>query len=125
MSPRDHHRVGDRFGMLPQPESKLCQLSDPVEQRTVYLDASSSHDVFEANDELQVRWDFDGDGQFDTDWNNDRVLEHDYSGLPAEVQTQQIGLEVKPGGTGRCAGQRTYLWSGITGLAARSRAIRD
>ncbi len=57
----------------------------------VALDATSSTDTETQASELQVRWDFENDGLWDTGWDTKKVLEHTY---PSEG-TYTIKMEVK------------------------------
>lgn len=61
------------------------------------FDASSSSDDEDPSDLLEVRWDWDGDGTWDTDWSGDMVVEHTF---PAPG-TYDVRLEVRDsmGGT--------------------------
>ncbi|MBT7463495.1 MAG: hypothetical protein HN686_05905 [Bacteroidetes bacterium] len=43
------------------------------------FDASSSSDLEDNNASLNVRWDFDGDGSWDTEYSEEKVAEHQYS----------------------------------------------
>lgn len=43
------------------------------------FDASGCTDNEDPVNNLQVRWDFDGDGTWDTDWNTDKTQSHQYS----------------------------------------------
>ncbi|MCF8234777.1 MAG: hypothetical protein K9G67_07095 [Bacteroidales bacterium] len=55
------------------------------------FDASASHDNETPLDALQVRWDFDGDGSWDTDWSVEKLNSHLY----AEAAEYDVELEVK------------------------------
>lgn len=55
------------------------------------FDASGSFDAEDPTSELQVRWDFDGDGNWDTDWDSGKMETHQYDS--EEVYTTE--LEVK------------------------------
>jgi parallel beta-helix repeat protein len=46
---------------------------------TFLLNASRSYDVEDNASTLQLRWDFDGDGTWDTAWTHDRLVEHVFS----------------------------------------------
>ncbi len=47
---------------------------------TIFIfDASLSHDPNDDVGELMFRWDFEGDGEWDTDFSNELVYEHKYS----------------------------------------------
>jgi hypothetical protein len=43
------------------------------------MDASASVDLEDPGNLLQVRWDFDGDGIWDTDWSTNKTIDHRYS----------------------------------------------
>ncbi len=51
---------------------------DPVDYRLYHFDASASYD-FEDGQNLQFRWDFEGDGVFDTDWMAQDTVDYYYS----------------------------------------------
>lgn len=47
---------------------------------TIFIfDASLSHDPNDDVEELLFRWDFEGDGEWDTDFSNELIYEHKYS----------------------------------------------
>ena len=48
-------------------------------------------DLHDAADSLQVRWDWDGDGSFDSDWSYGKESKHSFQ----VARTFQVGLEVK------------------------------
>ncbi len=59
---------------------------------TVFMfNASSSWDAQDSVELLEVRWDFDDDGEWDTDWSTEKVVYHQYSS-PGEYT---VGLEVR------------------------------
>jgi hypothetical protein len=43
------------------------------------FDASGSSDLEDSIDALEVRWDFDGDGEWDTEWSTVKTAEHQYT----------------------------------------------
>ncbi|MCF8227879.1 MAG: hypothetical protein K9G58_11585 [Bacteroidales bacterium] len=43
------------------------------------FDGSDSYDNEDPTEDLMVRWDFDGDGNWDTDWDHNKITEHQYS----------------------------------------------
>ncbi|MFH1288839.1 MAG: putative Ig domain-containing protein [bacterium] len=55
------------------------------------FDASLSHDTESEYDQLQVRWDFDGDEIYDSEFSSDKISTHKYS----SVGTYNARLEVK------------------------------
>jgi PKD repeat protein len=60
----------------------------------INFDASTSSDIEDSNQDLQVRWDWGNDGTFDTGWLNQKVIGHIFpsSGL------HTVRLEVKDSG---------------------------
>jgi len=61
---------------------------------TFTFDASGSTDNEDATTELQVRWDWNNDGTYDTDFSTTKTANHQY----ADVGTYTVKLEVKDGG---------------------------
>ncbi len=55
------------------------------------FDASSSSDAEDENDSLKFRWDFDGDGSFDTPWENNSFASYQYE----VAGSYEVKLEVK------------------------------
>ena len=55
------------------------------------FDASGSTDNEDPTSDLQVRWDFDGDGSWDTNWDTNKTENHQYS----SENTYTAKLEVK------------------------------
>lgn len=67
---------------------------DPQEgttENTFVLDASDCSDAETLTADLEVRWDFDGDGTWDTDYDKSKVINHQYS----LAKTYSVRLEVK------------------------------
>ena len=62
-----------------------------VKGMTASVDASSSSDAEDPVADLLVRWDFDGDSVFDTDWTTVKTAEHTY----AAAGSYTIKLQVK------------------------------
>lgn len=58
------------------------------------FDASSSSDNEDATSELQVRWDWENDGSYDTNWSTDKTTTYQYS----TAGTYTVKLEVKDSG---------------------------
>jgi PKD repeat protein len=56
-----------------------------------HFDASSSHDVEDASSELQVRWDWENDGNWDTGYSTTKTVTHSFD----ESSTYTVRLEVK------------------------------
>jgi parallel beta-helix repeat protein len=46
----------------------------------ITFDASTSSDIEDAVQDLQVRWDWENDGTFDTGWSNHKVTSHQFPG---------------------------------------------
>jgi len=55
------------------------------------FDASGSTDPEDPTSDLQVRWDFDGNGSWDTDWDYDKTENHQYG----SEGTYTVKMEVK------------------------------
>ena len=55
------------------------------------FDASGCADTEDPTSQLQVRWDFDGNGSWDTNWDTDKMANHQYS----SEATYTAKLEVK------------------------------
>ena len=53
--------------------------------------SAAVEDLHDAADSLQVRWDWDGDGSFDSGWSYGKEFTHTFQ----EARTFQVGLEVK------------------------------
>lgn len=68
---------------------------------TTTLDASDSRDAEDTTGDLEVRWDWESDGLWDTDWSHEKVVAHDYSLSGPNV----VRLEVRDtaGATARSA----------------------
>ena len=62
---------------------------------TVTVDATASADVETPPAELLVRWDFDNDGTWETDWSTDRIAEHTYASTGAH--TIRLGVQDSAG----------------------------
>jgi uncharacterized protein (TIGR02145 family) len=58
------------------------------------VDASGSSDNEDSTSSLKVRWDWEDDGAFDTDWSTDKTASHTYSNAGAKI----IKLEVRDSG---------------------------
>ncbi|MCA9733813.1 PKD domain-containing protein, partial [candidate division KSB1 bacterium] len=61
---------------------------------TFQFDASGSTDNEDSSSELQVRWDWENDGNWDTDYSTDKIASHQYG----SDGTKTILLEVKDSG---------------------------
>jgi len=55
------------------------------------LDASGSWDAETPAEELEVRWDYDNDGVWDTDWSTTRVMHHSFG----ETGEYTVGVQVR------------------------------
>ncbi len=67
---------------------------DPASGTTATVfsfDASGSHDNEDPENQLQVRWDFNGNGSWDTDWSNGKTINRQY----AAEGTYTVKMEVK------------------------------
>ncbi|RJO66740.1 MAG: hypothetical protein C4523_11645 [Myxococcales bacterium] len=77
--------------------------------RQVAVDASASSDRETAAEALEVRWDWENDGTFDTAWSAAKVATHTYGDYEAYV----IGLEVRDGVGQKDATTREVSFSDI------------
>ena len=57
---------------------------------TITFDASCSTDPQDSSDELQVRWDFDGDGVYDTPYSTDKTTTHQYNSAGIKAVTLSV-----------------------------------
>ncbi|MCB2212827.1 PKD domain-containing protein [bacterium] len=85
------------------------------------LDASMSEDDLDAFSELEFRWDFNGDGSFDTAWSNEYMTTTSYS----ETGSYDVVLEVRD--TGGQIGQAGGVINvgGGAGTATHVKLFRD
>jgi PKD repeat protein len=81
-----------------------------VKGMTASLDASSSNDSEDAPEDVRIRWDFDGDGTYDTDWVNAKTAEYTY---PAAGE-YTIKLQVKDLNEATKTATQTIIASPIT-----------
>ncbi|MCK4444680.1 MAG: right-handed parallel beta-helix repeat-containing protein [Thermoplasmata archaeon] len=58
------------------------------------FDASSSHDPEDAIEDLEIRWDWNNDGTWDTSWSTDKTALHQY----AQPGDYSVSLEVRDTG---------------------------
>lgn len=74
------------------PQASFTVSPSSGDSSTVFqVDASASSDKEDAASELQVRWDWDADGSWDTEYSSTRTAEHQYTA----DGTKRILLEVK------------------------------
>jgi len=73
------------IAIVSEPDGQVSQNS------SVMLDASSCADREDIVTDLVVRWDFNADGTWDTDWTDDKIIEHAFS----ESGEVEIICEVK------------------------------
>ncbi len=74
------------------PTASFTVIPSAGDLSTVFeFDASSSWDYEDSSQILEVRWDFDGDGEWDTDWSTEKIVYHQYD-LPSEYV---VKLEVR------------------------------
>ncbi len=73
--------VGDSADLNPEiPIAVLTLDPESGPSSTVFnFDATASYDSKDPADLLQLRWDFDGDLQWDTDWSNEKTITHQYA----------------------------------------------
>ncbi len=55
-----------------------------------YFDADGIHDMEDLRDQLRVRWDLDGDGNWDTDYSKERIIRHSYTQPGTYVVTLEV-----------------------------------
>jgi hypothetical protein len=65
-------------GTPPVPSFEVSPSNGDVDTLFV-MDASDSSDLEDAVSLLEVRWDFEGDGDFDTGWTTNKLINHTYS----------------------------------------------
>jgi parallel beta-helix repeat protein len=89
---------GDRYPLMSKcqyntpPKASLAVDPNAGSLATVFkLSASSSWDMQDPDSLLSVRWDFDGDGVWDTDWGAEKEIQHQY----ASTGLKTIRLEVR------------------------------
>jgi tetratricopeptide (TPR) repeat protein len=58
---------------------------------TFTFDASESNDSENSSAELVIRWDFENDGTWDTDFTSNKITTHQYS----DINTYKVNMEVK------------------------------
>jgi len=97
-----HGDVGQTTGdvLVQNTAPFACFTTTPQEGSVITefeFDASCSSDVEDETDALQVRWDWDNDGEFDTEFSLEKIA-HCVFG---EVGTRTIGLEVMDTSGGR------------------------
>ena len=78
---------------------------------TLRFDAGGSTDPLSPNRTLEVRWDFEADGVWDTSWSTERVASHRY----AEAGTYTVRLEVRAGTTVSSTEREVVVGTGTSG----------
>ena len=80
--------VSDTNNILPEAKftmrnqtNTLLNARKSVLRDEIYFSAASSNDADGSNAKLQVRWDFEGDGIFDTTFNTDKRAIHRYTSI--------------------------------------------
>jgi hypothetical protein len=97
---------------LAGPNASVATQEDVVDVgESMLFDASSSTDILGMTEDLEYRWDWDGDGNFDTDWSSSPTMEHtfdsggefvvtvsvkDPAGLQSEASTTVVVQETVP-----------------------------
>ena len=84
------------------------------------FDASASRDLESREHELEVRWDFDGDSNWDTDWSNDKVATHYYS----EKGTYTVIMQIRDS-NGNIAESRRTAEATLLNLKGQLVDVRD
>ena len=94
-----------RIELIPEPNRPPVAYfevqSSPGEDARVFVSANNSADAEDATDLLEVRWDWENDGKWDTPWSDVKETKHDYAG----GGTYTIRLEVRD--TGGLTGNTT------------------
>lgn len=76
-------------------ETPVASFTVSPESGTIYqtftFDASESTDYEDETEVLEVRWDFENDGTWDTDWSTEKTTEHEYS----DPSDYTVKLQVK------------------------------
>ncbi len=87
---------------------------------TFTVDGSSSWDLEDPTTVLEVRWDWEDDGVWDTPWSTDKIAEHRY----AKTGTYMLRLEVRDtGGLNQTIIKQVTVVDSYTTLGPVSRAI--
>jgi len=60
------------------PEAAFSVTVSTENPLTIYVDASESSDLQTSNDALEVQWDWEGDGTFDTQYSTTKIASHTY-----------------------------------------------
>jgi hypothetical protein len=69
------------------------EAADDVAENTFVFDVSASSDPETSSSELEVRWDWNSDGTWDSEWSTDKVFLHEFS----SVGTHEVVLELRDG----------------------------
>jgi len=61
------------------PEASFTVLPSSGTTDTIFqFDANGCSDFEDPSSSLEIRWDFDGDSNYDTDWSTEKIVEHQY-----------------------------------------------
>lgn len=97
--PYDNGSVHDRYPLMEPydtpPRASFAVAPTTANASTLFsVDASASTDLEDPPRALEVRWDWEGDGVWDTNWSLEKVAHHRYD----EPGTYHLGLEVRDSG---------------------------
>lgn len=97
----DYYGARDRYPLitpraLADPPEAIFTISTADDNGTIVFtfDASSSYDLETRPEDLMVRWDWEGDGVWDTTWSSEKLSHHQY----AETGAYQVRLQVRDAG---------------------------
>lgn len=95
----DHYPLMSMPGPLDYPPAAMFTTSSnsPYAPATVSFDASGSWDLETSASALQVRWDWNGDGVWDTGWGATKTAVHTFTSPGPANGTYTIRLEVMDG----------------------------
>ena len=95
----DHYPLMSMPGPFDYPPAAMFVISSssPYAPATVRVDASGSWDLETAASSLQVRWDWNGDGVWDTAWSTIKTATHSYATPGPDHGLYHIVLEVRDG----------------------------
>ncbi len=81
----------------------------PAIGEPVLLDATASTDESTPFDQLEIRWDFQADNAFDTDWSTTKTAEYTFT----QLKDQAVTVEVRDA-DGLTSGAQAYFYVGST-----------
>ncbi len=72
--------VTEVFSLIPPTALFTVDNTNPIISEDVNFNASGSSDDYDSSESLQVRWDLDGDGAWETSWSTDKYVSYSYPG---------------------------------------------